>query len=87
MIRSKETIVKVMDEFGKQFGRQYKPVETYNTDKADTVFIVLGSIGENIKTAIDDLKEKGKELGLISLRLFRPFPGEELISALKSKKR
>ncbi len=87
MVRSKETIKKVMDEFGKQFGRQYKPVETYNTDKADTVFIVLGSIGENIKTAIDDLKEKGKELGLISLRLFRPFPEEELVSALKGKKK
>lgn len=87
IIRSKETIIKVMDEFGKQFGRYYKPVETYNTEKADTVFIALGSIGENIKTAIDNLKEKGKELGLISLRLFRPFPQEELVSILKDKKK
>ncbi len=83
--QSKETIVKVMDKFGKQFGRSYKPVETYNADNTDTVFIALGSINENIKTAIDGLKEKGKELGLISLRLFRPFPEEELVSALKGK--
>jgi pyruvate ferredoxin oxidoreductase alpha subunit len=87
LIQSKETVIKVMDEFGKQFGRYYKPVETYNTDKADTVFIALGSIGENIKTAVEGLKEKGKELGFISLRLFRPFPEEELVSALKGKKR
>jgi pyruvate ferredoxin oxidoreductase alpha subunit len=87
LIQSKETVIKVMDEFGKQFGRYYKPVETYNTEKADTVFIALGSIGENIKTAVDGLKEKGKELGFISLRLFRPFPEEELVLALKGKKR
>ena len=87
IVQSKDTVIKVMDKFGKQFGRYYKPVETYNTENADTVFIALGSINENIKTAIDDLKEKGKELGLISLRLFRPFPEEELVSALKGKKK
>ena len=87
LVQSKDTVIKVMDDFGKQFGRYYKPVETYNTDNADTVFIALGSIGENIKTAIDGLKEKGKELGLISLRLFRPFPEEELIAALNGKKK
>ena len=87
LVQSKDTVIKVMDDFGKQFGRYYKPVETYNTDNADTVFIALGSIGENIKTAIDGLKEKGKELGLISLRLFRPFPEEELVAALKGKKK
>ncbi len=85
LIHSKEVISKVMDKFGKQFGRTYKLVETYNTDNTDTVFIALGSINENIKTTIDELKEKGKELGLISLRLFRPFPEEELIAALKGK--
>lgn len=87
LVQSKDTVIKVMDDFGKQFGRYYKPVETYNTDNADTVFIALGSIGENIKTTIDGLKEKGKELGLISLRLFRPFPEEELIAALNGKKK
>jgi len=87
LVQSKDTVIKVMDDFGKQFGRYYKPVETYNTDNADTVFIALGSIGENIKTAIDGLKEIGKELGLISLRLFRPFPEEELVAALKGKKK
>ena len=87
LAQSKEVIAKVMDKFSKQFGRTYKLVETYNNDNTDTVFIALGSINENIKTTIDELKEKGKELGLISLRLFRPFPEEELVAALKGKKK
>jgi len=87
IVHSKEVIVKVMDEFGKQFGRYYKPVETYNTENTDVVFIALGAINENIETAIDRLKEEGKEAGLINLRLFRPFPTKELLFALKGKKR
>jgi len=87
LIKSKEVITGVMDDFGKHFGRSYKPVETYNIEKADTVFIALGAINENIKTAIDALKGEGKEVGLINLRLFRPFPHDELITALKGIKK
>ncbi len=87
LVNSKGVVIEVMDDFGKRFGRSYKPVETYNTEKADTVFIALGSINENIKTAIDMLKEEGREVGLIHLRLFRPFPSDELISALKGIKK
>lgn len=76
----------MMDEYGKKFGRHYNVVETYNVEKADTVFVALGAIGENIKTAIDTLKEQGKEAGLVQLRLFRPFPIEEVLAAVKDKK-
>ena len=85
--QSKEVIKEIMDDFGRRFGRHYKIVETYNTENADTVFISLGAINENIKTAIDDLKGEGKELGHVSLRLFRPFPEEELIAAIEGKKK
>jgi pyruvate ferredoxin oxidoreductase alpha subunit len=87
IINSKEIIKNVMDEFGKQFGRQYKPVETYNTENSEFVFVALGSIGENIKTGIDELKREGKNAGLVQLRLFRPFPSEELLSVLEDKRR
>jgi len=83
---SKAVVKEVMDQFSKQFGRTYKPVETYNVENADTVLIALGANNENFKTAIDALKEEGKELGLISPRLFRPFPAEELLNALRGKK-
>ncbi len=87
-IRNSKSVVKeVMDQFSREFGRTYNLVETYNTEKADTIFMALGSINENIKTAIDSLKEEGKELGLVSLRLFRPFPDAELFEVLKNKKK
>jgi pyruvate ferredoxin oxidoreductase alpha subunit len=87
LIHSKAVIIEIMEAFGKAFGRTYHPVEIYNTEKADFVFIALGAINENIKTAIDELKEEGNEAGLIELRLFRPFPADELLSVLKGKKR
>ncbi|HPU30281.1 MAG TPA: transketolase C-terminal domain-containing protein [Syntrophorhabdaceae bacterium] len=87
LINSKDTIIGVMKEFGDKFGRHYKPVETHNTENTDFAFICLGSTNENIATAIDELKSYGKEAGLIKLRLFRPFPKDELLSALKDKKR
>lgn len=87
IINSKKVVEEVMDDFAARFGRRYRLVESYNTEKADVVFIALGSVGENIKTAIDDLKSEGVEAGLVQLRLFRPFPSEELLAALAGKKR
>ena len=84
---SKDVVAEILEDFGKQFGRKYNIVETYNIEKADTVFIALGAISENIKTAIDELKTEGKELGLVMPRLFRPFPKKELLDALKGKKK
>jgi pyruvate ferredoxin oxidoreductase alpha subunit len=87
-IRNSKTVVKeVLEQFSKEFGRKYNIVETYNIEKADTVFMALGSINENIKTAIDLLKENGKELGLVIPRLFRPFPADEIVEVLKGKKK
>jgi pyruvate ferredoxin oxidoreductase alpha subunit len=87
IMNSRKVIEEVMDDFSNRFGRRYRLVETYNTDKADVIFIALGSVGENVKTAIDELKLEGVEAGLVQLRLFRPFPAEELSAALKGKKR
>lgn len=84
---SKVVVDEVLDEFGKRFGRSYNAVEMYNCDETDFAFIALGSICENIKTAIDDLKSQGKEAGLVQLRLFRPFPKDDFLRAIKGKKR
>src|SRR5271157_386108 len=87
MNKSKEVVIEVMDAFGKQFGRSYKAVETYQLEDADVVFIALGAINENIMTAIDEMRTEGKKAGLLNLRLYRPFPGDELLAVLKGKKR
>lgn len=84
---SKKVVDEVFEEFGKQFGRVYKSVETYNSDGTEFAFIAMGSICENIKTAIDEIKNEGQEAGLIEFRLFRPFPGDDFLKAVKGKKR
>lgn len=84
---SKKVIDEVLEEFGKKFGRPYYAVETYNNDSSEFAFIALGSICENIKTSIDDMKNEGKNAGLVQLRLFRPFPENDFLNAIKDKKR
>lgn len=87
LVNSKPVIAEVMEEFGRKFGREYGLVETYNTESADVIFIGLGSYNENIRTAVDRLKEQGKNAGLLNLRVFRPFPSEEIAAALQDAKR
>ncbi len=87
MNKSKEVIIEIMDAFGKHFGRPYHPVETYKLQDADVVFMALGAINENVMTAIDEMRAEGKKAGLVNLRLYRPFPGAEMLAALGGKKR
>jgi pyruvate ferredoxin oxidoreductase alpha subunit len=87
IVESKAVIKEIMDDFAKKFGRSYKVVETYNLNGADVVFVTLGAISENAMTAIDELAKEGKKAGLINLRLFPPFPAEELLLELKGQKR
>jgi len=83
---TKETIVNVWKEFGDRFGRLYKPVETYRTEDAETLFVAMGSFTETARLAIDSLRDKGEKAGLIRLRLWRPFPFEEFRDAVSGAK-
>ena len=84
---SKKTILAVWDEWAKMFGRTYKPVETYKADGAEILVLTMGSMGETAEIAIDELREKGVAAGLVKLRLWRPFPFDELKEVLiKAKK-
>jgi pyruvate ferredoxin oxidoreductase alpha subunit len=62
-------------------------VETYQVEDAETVFVTMGSSGETVGLAVDELRKKGKDVGLIKLRLWRPFPFEEFREAAKGVKR
>jgi len=83
---SKAVIVEAWKEFGDLFGRYYNPVETYRTEGAETILISMGSISETAMTAIDTMRAAGKKVGLVRLRLWRPFPTEELLAALQGVK-
>jgi pyruvate ferredoxin oxidoreductase alpha subunit len=83
MQASKKVIQEVWSEFNKAFGRQYLPVEKYQTDGAKTLIMTMGSFGETASVAIDELRDEGNAIGQIRLRLWRPFPFEELRQAVK----
>ena len=80
---SKEIILQGWKEFGDIFGRYYHPVGEYRTEDAETLLLTMGSFTETAKIVIDEKRNKGEAVGLMSLRLWRPFPFEEFRRAVK----
>jgi len=85
---SKEVIKRVNEEYYKLFNRKYGNglVEGYNLEDADTVLVAMGSVCGIIKYVINELKNKGKNVGLLRIRTYRPFPKEDVIEMLKDAK-
>ena len=87
-LRNSLPIIKeVWEEWGKITGRNYHPVEKYKSDDAEVIYITAGCIGQTAEIAIDELRADGKSAGLIKLRLWRPFPEDDLKEAIKHAKR
>lgn len=82
--KSKAMIIQGFEEFRDIFGRYYHPVEPYRTEETKTLLLTMGSFSETAKIAVDTKKNKGESVGLINLRLWRPFPFEELRQAVKN---
>jgi pyruvate ferredoxin oxidoreductase alpha subunit len=80
---SKDVITEVWQEFNKAFGRQYSPVEKYRTEGAKVLLLTMGSYSETAMVAVDKMRDDGKEVGLLKLRLWRPFPYQEIQEAVK----
>jgi pyruvate ferredoxin oxidoreductase alpha subunit len=84
---STDMIEEVADQFKKTFGRyQGGLVEKYRLDGAETVIVSMGSVVGTIKEVVDDLRDKGKKVGVLKIRAFRPFPKEAIYDALKDIK-
>ncbi len=85
---SRAVIGEVWAEFARQFGRQYHAVETYPASpwstgkRPKTLLMTMGSYSETAMEAVDKMRSEGKDVGLIRLRLWRPFPFEELRRAV-----
>ena len=58
--------------------------EEYKTEDADYVMVIIGSAAGTAKEAVDELREEGKKVGVLKLRVFRPFPAEEIVEAMKN---
>jgi len=86
MERAKSVILEVADEFAKVSGRKYGFFEEYMLDDAEIAIVTLNSSAGTTKHVINELRAKGIPVGLLKLRVFRPFPAEELANALKHLK-
>lgn len=82
-------IPKVSQEFRAAFGRDYGDglVEEYYTKDADKVIVAMGSVCGTIKSVVDELRAKGKKVGLLKIITFRPFPHAKVYEALKGVSR
>lgn len=86
MINAKKVILEVAEEFEKMSGRKYGFYEGYRLEDAELAIVAIGSVCGTIKDAVDELRGKGKKVGLLKIRVFRPFPGEEFAAALSNCK-
>ncbi len=80
---SKKVILECWKAFGDTFGRYYSPVAKYHSEGAKVLLLTMGSYSETAMTAIDEMKSEGEDIGLIRLRLWRPFPFEEFRQAVR----
>jgi pyruvate/2-oxoacid:ferredoxin oxidoreductase alpha subunit len=74
-------------EFQKLFGRGYGAIESFLTDDADVILVTEGSMTSTARLAIKNLRQQGHRIGLLKLRLFRPFPASAIQRALAGKKK
>ncbi|PMQ01492.1 MAG: pyruvate ferredoxin oxidoreductase [Dictyoglomus sp. NZ13-RE01] len=79
-------IKKVGKEFGDLTGRYYDVIEKYYTDDADYIVVAMSSTCGTARVVVDELREKGEKVGLLKIRVFRPFPLEDVVDALKNAK-
>ena len=80
-----EFIPRVTSDFSKVFGRNYNGlVEGYQLKDAERVIVAMGSVCGTIKDVIDELRAKGKKVGLLKIVSFRPFPAQAIYEALKN---
>ncbi len=83
---AKQVILDVAREYGEISGRTYSLFEEYRTADADYILLMIGSAAGTAKQAVDELREEGKKVGVLKLRVFRPFPAEEIVEAIKNAK-
>lgn len=86
MRHAERVVLEVAKEFEALSGRKYGLFEAYRLEDADQAVVMIGSAAGTTKDAIDELRKKGEKVGLLKIRLFRPFPADAVADALKNVK-
>ena len=82
MRNAKQVILDVSKDFEKMTGRRYSLFEEYKLDDAEVAIVCMNSTAGTTKFVVDSLRAKGIKAGLLKIRVYRPFPGEEVAKAL-----
>ncbi len=77
-------IKQVHEEFDKHFGRRYDVIEPYRTQDAEVILVAITSVASMAHDIVDELRKEGKKVGLLRVRMFRPFPSEEIAAVLQN---
>ena len=83
---AKGVTLDIAKEYKELSGREYGLFEAYKMDDAEYAVVIIGSAAGTTKDAVDKLRAEGKKVGLVKIRLFRPFPAVEIANALKNCK-
>lgn len=86
MQSAKKVVLEVSKEFEKLTGRKYDLFEQYQMEDAEYVIVCMNSTAGTIKNVIDRLRANGVKAGLVKIRVFRPFPAEEIATVLSKAK-
>lgn len=86
MKNAKNVILEVSKDFEKTFGRKYGLFEEYKLEDAEIAIVCMNSTAGTTKFVVDELRDKGIKAGLLKIRVYRPFPGEEVAKALSHVK-
>jgi pyruvate ferredoxin oxidoreductase alpha subunit len=86
LVNSIKVVKEVWKEWEKQFGRKYEPVMSYRAEDAEVALVTMGSMGETAEVAVDELRKQGVKVGLLKIKLWRPFPFEDFKKAAKGIK-
>jgi len=81
-------VAKTVDkEFGQAFGRSYGMMEEYFVEDADILLVTTGTVTGTARVVVDEYREKGERIGLLKMKMFRPFPTEDVRRVLQQVKK
>ncbi len=83
MEEAKRVAKEVDQEFGKAFGRSYGMMEEYRVEDADILLVTTGTVTGTARVVVDEYREKGEKVGLLKMKMFRPFPVEDVRRVLQ----
>jgi pyruvate/2-oxoacid:ferredoxin oxidoreductase alpha subunit len=83
MEEAKSVATAVDQEFGQAFGRSYGMMEEYSVEDADILLVTTGTVTGTARGVVDEYRKKGEKVGLLKMKMFRPFPTEDVRRVLQ----